>query len=82
MPTMSNSYLKKWTQQTRARLILELGGKCVSCGTGNDLQFDHINGRDWDLEKTSQWARLSRIKREMKQGNIQLLCGSCNRKKA
>jgi len=81
MPPMGNAYLKAWSQRYRARLLAELGGVCVQCGTAEDIQFDHKKGRDWKMEATSQWVRLARIKREMQEGKIQLLCGPCNRLK-
>lgn len=43
------------------------GGKCVECGTGFDLQYDHVI--PVALGGSSSAA------------NLQLLCGDCNRKK-
>jgi 5-methylcytosine-specific restriction endonuclease McrA len=36
-------YNKAWKQARRARLVEMLGGKCVRCGTIEDLEFDHID---------------------------------------
>jgi hypothetical protein len=44
------------------------GGECTTCGTTEDLQFDHIH--PWSRGGTSKDAV-----------NIQLLCGPCNLRK-
>lgn len=37
------SYVRDWRQRRRVQLIELLGGKCVRCGSTNDLEFDHID---------------------------------------
>lgn len=64
----------------RTKVIEELGGKCVRCGSKNDLQFDHKDRkkkkmRMADLHSVSDAA----LKEELK--NIQLLCQECHREK-
>lgn len=52
---------------TRIRVAMRSGGRCSACGATRDLQFDHV----LPFSKggsDDEW-------------NLQLLCGSCNRKK-
>jgi len=76
MPTPSS----KWAVQARRNLVIELGGKCVVCGETDmeKLQIDHIEGRDWDLEKFSSSHRVSIYRREAKEGKLQVLCKKHN----
>jgi len=62
----------------RRRLILELGGVCVQCGTDKNLVIDHTHGRDWDLRKYDNSMRLARYRREARENLIQVLCVKCN----
>lgn len=55
------------SQDTKIKVSSRDGGRCVSCGSPYDLQFDHII-------PFSQGGGNS-------PDNIQLLCGSCNRRK-
>jgi len=80
-PGYGTLYVKAWVKRVRAALLKQLGGKCKKCGSRQELTFDHIHGRDYALEKMSQSGRLCRIKREAKQGLIQVLCNPCNARK-
>jgi hypothetical protein len=77
----------KWKQQCRdnarkrrAKLIAEMGGKCICCGetTFEFLQFDHVN--DDGAEHRRQLGRanlnVSDIRRRL--ADFQLLCANCN----
>jgi hypothetical protein len=72
-------YHAKW----RAKLICELGGQCVyaGCGTTENLELDHIHGRDWKVEKFSSHMRVRRYRVEAAEGKLQVLCRSHNAKK-
>jgi hypothetical protein len=63
-----------------AALIEKLGGKCELCPEDDPakLEFDHKNGRDYDVSKLSSTARLARYAREAEKGEGRLLCGPCN----
>jgi 5-methylcytosine-specific restriction endonuclease McrA len=69
----------------KAQLIADLGGVCVGfpgpCGTTEDLTFDHINGRDWDIRAVHSTKRLRIYVEEASQGKLQLLCRACNTRK-
>lgn len=65
--------------EKRAELIAALGGKCECCGGNEALSFDHIDGRDYELNKMNRLQRLRVIEREIKEGvGIRLLCDRCN----
>ncbi len=62
----------------RAKLIADLGGKCVDCDATDNLQFGHIIPRTWRACHTSRWVRIARYRREAMQGLVVLLCPKCN----
>lgn len=76
-----------WYRRTRTWLIAELGGKCVECGTTDELEFDHLTPRDWHPNKTSRWQRLRNYIKDWRRGiaegvpRITLRCRSCNGRK-
>ena len=75
------NYMRNRYHSRRQRLLKELGGKCVSCGSRKDLQFDHKNKK----KKTMRMADVhsvsdARLKEELK--NIQLLCRKCHHEKS
>ena len=66
-------YIKARKQRRKAKLIEMLGGKCVRCGTTEDLEFDHI---DPSLKRFNVCSDLTRawdllVEEAMK---CQLLC--------
>jgi 5-methylcytosine-specific restriction endonuclease McrA len=72
-----------WAAKRRAELIEALGGKCVQCGSVEDLQIDHINGRDWAVERVEWSWRISIYWAEYRAGvKLQCLCGDCNTRKS
>lgn len=68
-------------RRSRAALIEKLGAVCKRCGEANTdkLEFDHINGRDYEPCKLSSSSRMARYKREAERGELRLLCGDCNK---
>lgn len=80
----SNEYMREYMRNRyrnkRKEIIESLGGKCVDCGSVDDLELDHINKR----KKTMRMADVhstndKKVKEELK--NIQLLCKKCHKKK-
>lgn len=72
-----NSYMKERYRKRRQDAIEKLGGKCVFCGTCQDLQFDHIDRTD----KIGTIAKLSSASNEKFNKEVekcQLLCSSCH----
>lgn len=77
MTTRQNKFAKR----IRLEVIFKLGAVCVKCGCKNieQLQIDHICGRDYSLGVLSSSARSSRYRREFSEGKLRVLCGKCNR---
>ena len=72
------------TSRRKEAIFALCGGKfCVSCGNvcEHELQFDHIKGRDWDINSVSSTTRLKRYLYEAIEGRLQILCISCNSSK-
>lgn len=67
--------------QLRQSLVVELGGVCANCGdpTTPLLEIDHVEGRTWKAEETSQLQRAKLYWREYRSGvQLRCLCRSCN----
>tara|TARA_A100001234_G_C12510410_1_gene335842 strand:+ start:35 stop:760 length:726 start_codon:yes stop_codon:yes gene_type:complete len=78
----------EWSKQNydenRQYLIDKLGGQCVSCGTTEKLEFDHINPLDKSLNITNKLTlknayQLEEVLEEL--NKCQLLCEQCHSKK-
>lgn len=78
---MKNYLLARYSKK-RALILIDLGGKCVVCGTTQDLEIDHINKdlKTFDLSKRLSGAPEKVIQEELK--NCQLLCKSCHNQKS
>ena len=72
---------KIWAVKRRLKLIQELGGECVQCGSISNLELDHIHGKDWVARELGSDQRVCLYIKEAAQGLIQVLCKSCNVKK-
>lgn len=78
----------EWSKQNydenRRYFIDKLGGQCVSCGSTDDLEFDHINPLDKSLNVSNKLVlknayQLEELIEEF--DKCQLLCEDCHRKK-
>jgi hypothetical protein len=78
---MTNAeYMKKSYYSRKAKLIDLLGGKCVVCGSTNDLQFDHKDpSTKVDTITNILSYKLETIYAELKK--CQLLCVGCHTEK-
>jgi hypothetical protein len=77
MSTNSPGYNKAYYEKGKAEIITALGSCCTRCGTSADLEIHHINpclkGRGRGM-----LARLTDWRRQLKQGNLKLLCAGCH----
>lgn len=69
---------KDWARRAYVKLIEELGGKCVKCGTTENLTIDHIDGCEFDHNGVEWSHRISIYRREAKEGKLQILCDKHN----
>lgn len=75
-----NEYMKSRWMKRRSLAIAHLGGRCVRCGTIDNLEFDHINAdsKIMTIAKASSrsdsffWDEINKC---------QLLCTSCHKRK-
>ena len=67
-------------RENRARYVDMMGGKCVKCGTTENLEVDHVNPEDKTLRISSMWLRKhDSIMEEL--DKCQLLCHDCHKQK-
>lgn len=56
----SNEYMREYMlcryHERRAEAIALLGGKCVECGTTENLQFDHIDPKLKTMSVSKLWS--------------------------
>lgn len=56
-----------------------LGNKCNNCGATEYLHINHINGRDYEVDKLSSHMRAMKYIQEYLEGvKLNLLCRKCN----
>lgn len=72
-------YLKRY-HKLRLEAIKALGGKCVSCGAADGLDFDHINPAEKVIDISIALSR-KRSTLEAELVKCQLLCKPCHRLK-
>ena len=67
------------TLQIRMQLYAALGGKCAMCASTQQLEVNHIRGKDYDANKLNSLARVRRYLDEYIAGvPMNLLCKPCN----
>jgi len=62
-------------------MMATLGGICRACGATNCLTFDCIKPMGGQHHKLSSVGRVCFYREQLRRGNVQLLCSSCNSKK-
>jgi hypothetical protein len=75
--------VKRWAKKARRALLTELGPFCHWPGCTvrrvSRLEFDHIEGRDWECTGMSTDQRMVRYRAEAARGELQVLCDLHNR---
>lgn len=82
-----NAYMRKYMRdrmvRRRTQAIKQLGGKCVNCGSIENLEFDHVN-QDPDPRtrrgRGSIWT-FSEERFQAELAKCQLLCRDCHKQK-
>ena len=69
---------KIWARRARARLIELLGGRCVRCGTDENLELDCIAPRGHDHHRCDTSSRICFYRQQHREGNLQVLCSECH----
>lgn len=69
---------REWARRAYDKLIQDLGGKCVKCGTTEDLTIDHIEGCEFKHSDVEWSQRISIYRREAKENKLQVLCDKHN----
>ena len=73
--------VKDWARKRLEYLRRTLGGQCFKCGMTYRLEFDCISPKGDAHHKLSTDQRATFYAREIRSGNVQLLCERCHRKK-
>lgn len=80
-----NTYIKERYKKVyveRKELYLtKLGGRCVVCGSIDNLEFDHIDASTKSFTFTTKIASLSISKLDAEAKKLQLLCNNCHKEK-
>jgi hypothetical protein len=71
----------KWAIKERLRMMFILGGKCVFCPATECLTFDCIKPTGDRHHRMSSVQRMSYYREQMRRGNLQILCHTCNTRK-
>lgn len=69
-------YMLRRYHERMADAKAQLGGKCVSCGSSKDLEFDHIDPNTKSYSVQKMWS-LSKAKLEAELAKCQLMCKTC-----
>jgi 5-methylcytosine-specific restriction endonuclease McrA len=74
-------YMKIYYKNKRQKILDDLGGRCVRCGTCLNLEVDHIDWRTKLYSISSLWSIKDKnvLNEELKK--CQVLCGDCHSKK-
>ena len=72
-----NEYMKRRFHERRGKVIAHLGGKCVSCGSVDRLELDHIDPGTKAIETKKLWGS-SEALFWAEVAKCQLLCRPCH----
>lgn len=72
---------KASTATQRRRDWLFLNGPCCHCGSWENLEVDHVDPEEKEMDATKLWWGLSEAKRVAELAKCQVLCTLCHRVK-
>ena len=73
---------KLWAAATRARMVCILGSRCAACASTEELTFDCWAPAGDRHHRLSAPERITFYRKQMRAGNVQILCQTCNSLKA
>lgn len=75
-------YSKNYYHKRRNELIQKLGGKCVVCGSTENLEFDHIDAttKEYNISEKLLSYSINSLLPELEK--CQLLCHKCHSRKS
>lgn len=73
------NYQLNWIRKRRDEWINE-NGPCKICGSNEDLEIDHINPNDKEINISRIWSRKKEI-RDKELSKCQVLCSDCHWRK-
>jgi hypothetical protein len=75
------AYMRHRYAENRSKAVILFGGKCVRCGSQEQLEFDHVNREEKTFNIANLWRNSwSRIEIELRK--CQLLCWRCHQEKS
>lgn len=76
------AYMADRYNRRRFHYIGKMGGKCVTCGSTDSLEFDHVDPKQksFDIGKRLAGMAIPRLEAEL--AKCQLLCGKCHSDKS
>lgn len=77
---MGPEYHKKRRRERRKKMLMLLGGRCESCGTRNNLEFDHKNRKKKQFHISDFNRAEDSLHEEAK--NCRILCRPCHEQKS
>lgn len=73
-------YQLEWIRKRRDAWIKSQGGKCVKCGSTEELHVDHIDPATKKYNPAGIWSRTAAV-REAELAKCQVLCRTCHEAK-
>jgi 5-methylcytosine-specific restriction endonuclease McrA len=72
------AYQLEWLKRRRLAAIEQFGGKCIKCGSEEDLEFDHIDKKTKVRKGDHAMWSWSEHRRNEELKKCQLLCEKCH----
>lgn len=73
-------YMRNRYHARKAKAIERLGGRCVSCGSTEALEFDHIDPALKSFDVLERWS-IAAVRFLAEVDKCQLLCETCHKTK-
>jgi len=74
------AYMRTYYAKRRSDWIESQGGKCVICGSVKDLEVDHVDRTQKEIQVGRLWTRRKEV-RDAELAKCQVLCADCHQMK-